>query len=262
MWRKAYNIEWAMDHDCLCIKASNSGKTYVLPPFGSEAALSRALDALIAYFHSQGDVFLMKAVPIWMKEKMEELKPDVFVFREDRDNFDYVYTVEDLSELKGRKYSRKRNHIKGFIQENSNYVYQALTEDLVQDCIDNELTWCAKRNCDEDPGLRCEKYAIIEALQQITYLGLTGGVILINGRVEAFTFGERLNEDTAVIHVEKGNPDIKGIYAVINQEFCRRNWQSFRYINREEDMGLEGLRKAKESYYPAYMVEKFDAILR
>jgi uncharacterized protein len=85
---------------------------------------------------------------------------------------------------------------------------------------------------------------------------------LIDEKIEAFTFGEMINEDTAVIHVEKGNPDIKGIYPVINQEFCQNTWQGVKYINREEDMGIEGLKKAKESYYPVMLIEKFDVRLK
>jgi len=141
-------------------------------------------------------------------------------------------------------------------------MYMPLTEALVQDCIDNELEWCEKRNCDEVLDLRCEKFAIIEALLKFSYLELSGGVIMIGGKVEAFTFGEALNEDTAVIHVEKGNPDINGIYAVINQEYCVNNWESMQYINREEDMGIEGLRKAKESYYPVTLIEKYDVAVK
>jgi hypothetical protein len=95
-------------------------------------------------------------------------------------------------------------------------------------------------------------------LTNFSKLNLKGGVIVLNGVVEAFTFGEKLNEDTAVIHVEKANPDISGIYSAINRDFCRETWSETTYINREEDMGLEGLRKAKESYSPIKMIEKFD----
>lgn len=249
-------------HECLCIKASHRGMTYMLAPFGNPQHYADALDEMMKYFQQQGLPFLLKAVPRWMKDILEQLKPGVFKFHEDRDNYDYVYNAVDLCELKGRKYHRKRNHIKSFKQNFPDFAYQPLTENLVQACIDNELEWCKKRECDEDPSLRCEKFAVIEALTNFSALGFSGGVMFINRKMEAFTFGEVLNQDTAVIHVEKANPDIKGIYSVINQEYCQHNWQSMTYINREEDMGIAGLRKAKESYYPTMLIEKFDVTLQ
>jgi uncharacterized protein len=258
MWRKVYGIEWAVEHDSLCVKATNSGKTYVLPPFGADRAYTQVLELLQDYFGQQGLPFYMRAVPRRIMNIIEESKPGLFNFQAQRDSYDYVYNMQDLCGLKGRKYSRKRNHIQNFKQAYSNYMYLPLTEDLVQDCIDNELEWCEKRNCDEVPDLRCEKFAIMEALLKFRYLELIGGVITIDDKVEAFTFGEALNENTAVIHVEKGNPDINGIYAVISQVYCCDNWQSMQYINREEDMGIAGLRKAKKSYYPVTLIEKFD----
>lgn len=262
MWRKPYGLEWAMAHDCLCIKATHRGMSYMLAPFGSENQYVDALNEMKTYFQQQGLPFLLKGVPRWMKEIMEQLRPGDFAFREDRNNYDYVYNAVDLCELKGRKYHRKRNHIKRFKQEYPDFAYQPITADLVQACIDNELEWCEKRECDEDPSLRCEKFAVIEALNHFSALGFSGGAIFIKGKIEAFTFGEALNKDTAVIHVEKGNPDIKGIYSVINQEYCRHNWREMTYINREEDMGIEGLRIAKEGYFPVKMIEKFDVTLK
>lgn len=234
----------------------------MLQPYGPDQAYGKVLDLMLEYFNQQGIPFLMKITSRRTIEVIEHGKPGLFEFRERRDGYDYVYNMLDLCELKGRKYSRKRNHINNFKQDNSNYLYLPLTEDLVQDCIDNELEWCEKRNCDDVPELRCEKFAIMEALLKFRQLELKGGVIMIDDKVEAFTFGEVLNEDTAVIHVEKGNPDINGIYTVINQEFCCHSWQDMMYINREEDMGLEGLRKAKESYYPVTLIEKFDVTLK
>lgn len=261
MWRKAYALEWALTHDCLCIKAFHQGMTYMLPPLGREECYADVWREMAHYFERQGLPFLLKGVPRVMKDIMEQLQPGTFFFREDRDNFDYVYKAVDLCDLKGRKYHAKRNHIRKFRQQYPDFVYRPLTEELVQDCIDNELEWCEKRECDEHPGLRCEKFAIIDALNSYTALGFSGGCIFIDGKIEAFTFGEPLNDDTAVIHVEKGNPDMPGIYNVINQEYCRHNWRNMTYINREEDMGIEGLRIAKEGYYPVKMIEKFDVTL-
>lgn len=262
MWRKAYALEWAITHDCLCVKASHRGLTYMLAPFGSESCYEAALPEMISYFRQRGLPFLLKAVPRSVKDILEQLRPGEFSFREDRANYDYVYAAKDLCELKGRRYHRKRNYIRRFKQAYPDFVYRSLTEDWVQLCIENELEWCAKKACDEDPGLRCEKFAIIDALTNFSALGLSGGIVFVNGKIEAFTIGEALNNDTAVIHVEKGNPDITGIYNVINQEYCRHQWRGMTYINREEDMGIEGLRIAKEGYYPVMMIEKHNVTLK
>jgi hypothetical protein len=120
--------------------------------------------------------------------------------------------------------------------------------------------WCQFRECVEKADLLAEDFAVREALTCYEELGYQGGAIVINSAVEAFSLGEPLNEDTAVIHIEKANPEIPGLYAAINQLFCLNTWSNFTYINREQDMGSEGLRKAKESYYPRHMVDKYTLI--
>ena len=120
--------------------------------------------------------------------------------------------------------------------------------------------WCELRDCVEDPDLLHEDRAIYEAISHFKELGFRGGAISIDSKVEAFALGEPLNPDTAVIHIEKANPDIPGLYAAINQLFCAEEWSGVKYINREQDLGLENLRKAKESYYPDHMVEKYTLI--
>jgi hypothetical protein len=117
--------------------------------------------------------------------------------------------------------------------------------------------WCRIKDCAEDPGLLSEDYAIYKALTHFEELGYKGGAIQIDSRIQAFSLGEPLNPNTAVIHVEKANPYIKGLYSAINQLFCSNAWSGMEYINREQDLGIEGLRKAKESYHPHHMVNKY-----
>lgn len=117
--------------------------------------------------------------------------------------------------------------------------------------------WCQMRHCDEDLNLTGEWSAVNEVLQNLTSLKIKGGVIRVDGKVEAFALGELLNSQTAVVHIEKANPDIRGLYAVINQQFAEHNWQGVPFINREQDMGEPQLRQAKISYNPDHLVEKF-----
>jgi hypothetical protein len=174
----------------------------------------------------------------------------------DRDNSDYVYLAKDLINLSGNKYHRKKNHLHQFIK-NHTFEYRPLDADLVKRVLGMQEAWCQIRECVLKPELLAEDFAVHEALTHFEKLGYQGGAILINSVVEAFSLGEPLNHDTAVIHIEKANPDILGLYAAINQLFCLNAWSKVTYINREQDMGVEGLRKAKDSYYPHHMVKKY-----
>jgi hypothetical protein len=179
-----------------------------------------------------------------------------FRVEEDRDNFDYVYLAQDLAELKGKKYDGKRNRIRKFESE-FDHAYERLRPTHTEDCRRLLLQWFeAKGN--GDPYMKAEKDAILEALALFEALGLVGGVVKVAGRVEAFTIGMRLDDDTAVIQIEIANPAFPGLAQWINREFVRREWTAYRFINREQDMGVPGLRSAKLSYQPHHLVKKFN----
>jgi len=263
MWRECYNVEWTMVEDFLCIKGKLEDMSFVLPPYSStDQGIEKAIDKLIEYFAANNLPFVMRAVSPQMKEVLEGIAPNKFLFTEEEDVNDYVYLAEDLINLAGRKYHRKRNHIKKFKKEYPDYQYVPLTNDLIDLCIINLKEWCLKKGCEEDKSLLCERDAIINAFETLDYLDIIGGVILINGNVEAFTFGEALNNNTVLIHAEKANGEINGIYQVINQDFLINNWKHMMYINREEDLGIAGLRKSKQSYYPLKMIVKYKAELK
>ena len=262
MWRKLYSITWAEVDGYLVIKAGHGAKQFMLQPFGPDAGVEHVLEEMAAYCAEHNLIFRLAGIEKFMLDILEKWRPGQFAITDDRDNYDYVYNSKDLIELKGRKYHSKKNHINSFLRNYSNYQYMSLTPEWVRRCIETQMDWCIKKGCDDDVMLQGERDAIIEVFTHWEELKLTGGLIYIDGKVEAFSFGEQLNSDTAVIHVEKANPDIRGVYPVINQQFCAKAWQQLAYINREEDMGLEGLRKAKESYYPVKMVEKFVATLK
>ncbi|SDE22673.1 DUF2156 domain-containing protein [Sporomusa acidovorans] len=259
MWRQLYSIKWAEADGYLVIKAGQGENQFLLQPFGPDAGIEAILEKMADYCAEHALAFSLRGIEKFMIDILENWRPGQFVITSDRDNFDYVYHSKDLIELKGRKYHSKKNHINSFLRNHPDYQYFPLTPEWVPRCIETQLDWCQKKGCEDDPLLKGERDAIIEVLTHWNELKLTGGLIYIDGKVEAFSFGEQLNSDMAVIHVEKANPDIRGVYPVINQQFCKNAWKHLLYINREEDMGLEGLRKAKESYCPARMVEKFNA---
>ncbi|MFH0957968.1 MAG: phosphatidylglycerol lysyltransferase domain-containing protein, partial [Pseudomonadota bacterium] len=174
----------------------------------------------------------------------------------DKSNFDYVYLSEDLIKLKGNRYHRKKNHLNRF-KKTWDFEFRSMNDVVIDEVLRLQEDWCEFKECDDNQDLFHEDQAIYEALKNYRQLKFKGGVILIDGKVEAFSFGEKLNPETAVIHVEKANPEIQGLYTAINQMFASDSWSDVKYINREQDLGLEGLRKAKESYYPVHMVEKY-----
>ncbi len=179
---------------------------------------------------------------------------------EDRDNSDYVYRREALATLAGRNFTKKRNHINQCLAAYPCH-YEIITPETVPECLEMQDRWCAARDCRDEPGLDGEYQAIEETLRHYQDFGLTGGAIRIEGTIEAFTVGEALNPTTAVCHFEKAMPQFQGLGQLINQWFVKNNLAAFTYVNREQDLGIPGLRRAKESYFPDHLVEKVRIIL-
>lgn len=194
---------------------------------------------------------------------VQELKkdfPDMFEIKYNRNGSDYVYLVENLIKLSGKKYHGKKNHINKF-KKLYEYVYEPITPENIVECKNMAEKWRKERD-PESESLMDEKCALLKALKYYEQLHFTGGLIRIDGEVVAFTFGEQITEDTFVTHFEKAFDSIEGLYSMINQQFAMNALSEYKYVNREEDMGLEGLRKAKLSYKPEFLVDKYIAVLK
>jgi hypothetical protein len=174
----------------------------------------------------------------------------------DRDNDDYVYLVSNLADPAGRRYAKKRNHIRQCLKK-YDCTYEPMDPGNVGECIAMQKRWCEGRQCQIYPGLGDEDIAINETLRHIDRFPLLAGVIRIDGIVQAFAIAEPLNQETAVWHFEKALPDFDGLGQLITHWFARFALGSFKYVNREQDLGIPGLRQAKESNFPDLMVEKF-----
>ncbi|MDI6846371.1 MAG: phosphatidylglycerol lysyltransferase domain-containing protein [Candidatus Saccharicenans sp.] len=183
-----------------------------------------------------------------------------FSIREDRDNFDYVYLTEELASLRGKKFDGKRNLIKKF-EKSYRAEVRPLAETHVWGCLELLRRWEAsspEENREADEKTLAASTAIREALVNLSSLELQGIVMFIEGRVEGFCLGERLNPETAVVHVELASRQMTGLHQFLNRECARTVWKEFKYINREQDAGLPGLRKSKLSYHPHRFVKKYD----
>lgn len=171
------------------------------------------------------------------------------------DYYDYIYSYTDLTELKGKKYHAKRNHIARFSE--NEWCYEEINEGNIDECKAMNDEWCRRNGCRENPDKADEICAVKIGLDNFKALGYIGGLIRVNGAIQAFSFGEKSNSDTFVVHVEKAFTDFQGSYPMINKQFLINSVSGVKYVNREEDMGEENLRKAKQSYYPCFMEEKF-----
>lgn len=264
MWRKLYNFRYAELHDHLCIvTVPLDGEPYAMLPIGSceKPELEAILKELVEYFNSKGWTFKLKRVEESKLDKLRAVSNFELDFQIDRDNSDYLYTASSLISLKGKKYDGKRNHINKF-KKNYSYEYKLIGANEIEDCGVILEKWCAEHICDEHSDFDCEKKANYEVLKNFEKLGVKGAIIYVDGEPEAFSVGEMLNDNTAVIHIEKANSTVNGLYTFINQQFCTNEWGNCEFINREQDLGIEGLRKAKLSYNPAALINKYTVTLK
>lgn len=194
-----------------------------------------------------------------MKETLEEMAPDVFSWEYDRDGSDYVYEVSALANLSGKRYHKKKNHVNRF-KKLYDFTYEEITDENKAECLKMLDEWMAEKEW--NPSLAAEREAIEAAFRYYKELEYKGGLIRMDGKVMAFTMGEEASKDTFVTHFEKALDTISQLYAVINQQFALHQLSTYKYVNREEDLGIEGLRKAKTSYHPVFMVDKYRAGLK
>lgn len=255
IWRHYYKVSLSRYGGFLLLLSRREGKPpFFFPPWGDGDARP-VIRQCVEYIGRQNESACIERAPGGYVERHVRPSPDLAMFA-DPDNEDYVYDSQDLIELKGRKYDGKRNAISKF-QRSSRYEYRRIDDNLIKLCLELQDFWCAERKCELYARLLEERRAIIEAFSNCGMLGIRGGAILMDGKVEAFSLGEKLNSNTFVVHIEKANQTIPGLYAMINQQFAAHEAPAFAYVNREQDLGDEGLRMAKESYQPAFKVQKF-----
>ena len=265
MWREPFDIQWTLDDDVIYMISEWNGKVAALQPLGAEDKMQNAIANIVEWFKSRDKdkKVVIGGIEKSFTKELENFSGAKFDIKPNRENFDYVYLADDLINLAGRKYHSKKNHLNSFQKNYPMANYLPITKDIIPKCREELNDWYENKSPElpDDLFLALERAAINEVLDNFCDFNIKGGAIELDGRIIAFTFGEQLNTDTAVIHVEKADPDIRGAYPAINQGFVAHEWSNMTYINREEDMGLEGLRKAKESYKPVKMIEKFNAVI-
>jgi len=196
-------------------------------------------------------------VPEMLAEILKSSVGDRATIIEDRDQWDYIYAADDLRNLSGNQFHKKKNLVNQF-KKKYTYEYFEITSDIKDKARELQVDWCTWRECFSDTQLGNENQAVNNVLSGWESLdGITGGCIVVDGAIAAYTIGELILPDILVIHFEKGNTDFKGIYQAINQLFLLNQSSKVKWVNREQDLGDEGLQKAKLSYHPAKFLKKY-----
>ncbi|MEJ2250017.1 MAG: phosphatidylglycerol lysyltransferase domain-containing protein [Candidatus Lokiarchaeota archaeon] len=265
IWRNYYDLIFLEYNNHLILFSKTYLKKWDSPITGKDDTLmffppigNAPEDLIIELFQNFNNIEIHR-VPNKISEKlqkMEDFKKLNLYFQNDRKNWDYVYSREDLIKLQGNKYRSKRRLLEKF-NIKYNFEFHIITEDLLEKCRELQNKWCIINECQKNEDLQEEQKAIDELFDNFLTLGVNGGLILVDDNPAGYTFGEMLNEDTTVIHIEKAHTYYEGSYQAINNKFLRHCCHdTAKYVNREQDLGIEGLRKAKNSYHPMKLIEK------
>ena len=256
MWRDYFSVEYAVHDDTVIFKAQvtyHKNVTAFAPPLGKDflggvnkiIEYCRCHDLQIIFFNvTDEDAALLKTAFSGFQISKEE------------DWSDYLYHASDLVTLAGRKFSGQRNHINYFNKTHENYSFEAISKDNIADVMDFYLKFSDKMN--KGSRIFAEEHSkTVEVLENYNAYGMLGGLLRVDGSVIAFSLGEVIN-DVLFIHVEKADLQYRGAYQVINNEFAKRFCsEGVKFVNREEDVGDEGLRISKKSYHPCQIIEKY-----
>lgn len=264
MWRHSREISFCIFDNQLIIQTQYPLQTpFVFYPLG-QGEKKPTITALIEHYASLGLALEFHSLQIDEVESLQRDFPECFEFSQRRDRFEYIYNTQELIELSGRKFHKKKNHLNRFYLQYPNACFESLGQENVDEVLNINNQWfqASLESKQNDKGLYYENLGINDALANFKTLGLSGGLLRNDGEIIAFSFGEELDSKIALIHIEKANIAFSGAYQAINQALLKHKFAHLLYANREEDLGIEGLRKAKLSYQPSFLLEKYDARLR
>lgn len=262
MWQHLYKTGYYIGDGFAVLIGEYEGDTFSILPLCSKDKLPQVIDFVLNYFESIESKLYFRGITQEIVDDLKEYYPGRFEYIEERDLFDYVYDAESMRTLAGRKNQKKRNHINYFLKEyEGRFEYKLLDKDNFDECLDLVKQWADNKeeNNEYDEGMDDELIGIKKIFNNYDVLrsNVKIGGIYVDGKLEAFTIGELLNPNMALIHIEKANPNIRGLYPFINQQFLVNEFSDVEFVNREEDLGIPGLRKAKLSYHPIRFVEKY-----
>ena len=256
VWSSVYQTKIGRMENWLLIRIGSAVHPTDIFPAGS-GDIKSLIDMFLNDAIREHRDFRMTGVGSEQVALLQQLYPNLFTVTAVRDSWDYIYRTEELCALNGKRYQSKRNHIARFV-ELPDWRYEPMRVANITECIKMNNIWCQQMGCADNKSLYAETCAMEIALQNFEALGLEGALLRVTDKVVAYTIGEPINSDTYIVHAEKAFPDVRGAYPMINRDFLRDRAASFTYVNREDDAGDEGLRKAKNSYHPVFMHEKYN----
>ena len=251
VWQGLYDVSFCAQEDALIVRASHEGEEIFSLPFGNVA---RGVESILRHTGGRLPVFRAQEGP--RLDEFVRTMGDRYDVVEQDEGADYIYRKEDLATLAGKKYHAKRNHISAFSRQFA-WSYEPLNahnREDAQACADR---WYAENADRLTPALSVERDGVATLLAHFDELGLLGAAIRVDGQIVAFCIASRLNDEVVDVHVEKALAAYEGAYAVVNNQFAKHLPGEIRLVNREDDMGLEGLRKAKLSYHPVRILKKY-----
>ncbi len=258
IWRLARKIEFAIIENCLVIKTTYPNqKPFVFFPIGMGDKI-RCIKILQQYFYAQNMPLEFHSLEKNNLNTLIHIFGNNIHYNLNRDRSDYIYNTTNLIHLSGRKYHKKKNHLNRFFQEYNGFTFEKITESNIHEL---QTIWQQWDNAGDDIGLQNESKGIMSALQHYNDLDFMGGLLRFDSNIIAFSFGEVISPKLCVIHIEKANTAYRGAYQAMNQQLLSHCFYEVKYVNREEDLGIEGLRKAKLSYHPDILLEKYEAII-
>lgn len=259
LWKDMYKLSVEITDDFIIIFCDLDGEFFSLNPICIIENIDKAIDYLIKFFEDNNLPFMIQNCVMKVKEEIESKYGDYFTYELTRDSYDYLYSVEKMLTYSGKKLQKKRNHVNNFKKNyDGRYEIKFLENNptVIGDCIQFTKDWDMSKQ-DRDEYIDQEVVGTIDVLNHLSQLSCEGLAIYIDGKIEGFGVGTQLNDTTAVINIEKANPNIVGLYPFLRQTVVRTFFDDLKYINTEDDVGEENLRKSKLSYQPEYLVEKY-----
>ena len=251
-WADIYGLEWAWTNDLVWIRQTIPQEEFWAPvgnwnQIDWETTCTACFDTDVSFIR----------IPETLATSLQQVPGNRVSMEPVRDHWDYIYSIDELTHLKGNRFHKKKNLVNQF-KKKYDFEYTFLTDEAIAQAAGMQESWCTWRDCESNEALDAENAAISNVLGNWQHLErITGGALLVEGKMVAYTVAEHLTDDTLLIHFEKGDPEYKGVYQAINQLFLQQSGNDFQIVNREQDLGNEGLRKAKLSYLPIDFLKKF-----
>ena len=261
LWARHYNTEIAFWQDEIIYRSTYLGEEYSYScNLLSSSHPKELFDRIVMLAEEENQPLRMHCILEEEFQMIEQWYPSMYQMTLRRQDSDYIYLREKLATLSGKKLHSKRNHINRFIENYPDWKYESITAVNEDECAKMAMRWCLENCADEENNWEHDKIdeskLVVYAIRHRDELGMKGGALRAGGRIVAITLGEELTKDTFVVHFEKAFSDVQGAYPMINREFVRNELEQYTYVNREEDLGEEGLRKAKLSYRPERLLDK------